>query len=471
MKSESLTIEKELTALYHEPTPAPEFVQRLEQQLRGVTKTRRPQPGASQHTWLRMVRWAAIAVCVFSLMGIVAVGPQRVWAALQAWIGYVPRFGFTEVENIRVLAEPVEMAAGGVVVRVHQGVVTTETTLAFEVRGAALPDRSVPGIELGLQLPDGQTLPLRYAEINFAYANGFSGFLVFPPLPLETTQATLVMDYTAIPGAHLALPLALRLAAREGFVEPFIRPHMPVNASDTRNGSTLTVTHAAYGPEETALNLQVQHSGEWGFGGITFMHPVTFTDDTGRGYARFFTTLPVSVFDRQPSVGVGQDALAFGSVATDARRLTLEVESMTFYLWDITRTFELDLGQNPRIEQTWPLDVNFTVADIQINVVQAKLWTAGMSGDYDSGARYYLCFEITGQAEERLLTGIWLRHTTVNVPLRRGDFVPEKPDTEGKMHVVTYLGFNELPTGKLTFMVDGIVFEQVGPWRVTWDMP
>ncbi|HSM57399.1 MAG TPA: hypothetical protein VK879_14710 [Candidatus Sulfomarinibacteraceae bacterium] len=52
--------------------------------------------------------WAVAPLLVAALLlaSVLLIGPQRAWAGLQAWLGYVPGVGFVDLEESRLLAQP-----------------------------------------------------------------------------------------------------------------------------------------------------------------------------------------------------------------------------------------------------------------------------------------------------------------------------------------------------------------------------
>jgi len=54
------------------------------------------------------------------IVGLAAVGPQRVWAEVQRLLGYVPGIDFVDLKETQVLTTAVEVTRDGVTLRVGQ---------------------------------------------------------------------------------------------------------------------------------------------------------------------------------------------------------------------------------------------------------------------------------------------------------------------------------------------------------------
>ncbi len=141
--------------------------------------------------------WVVLGVVVAALVAAALfVGPERVYAALRQFFGYIPGVGIVnETEPIRVLAEPVSSTRGGITVTVTSAILTADRThieyRIFGVPRAAYPDREdVAGCLQPeyLRLPDGTRLA-RSADM--------------PPVPGNVNQAVFVLPCIpeTLPGA------------------------------------------------------------------------------------------------------------------------------------------------------------------------------------------------------------------------------------------------------------------------------
>lgn len=136
----------------------------------------------------------AIALIFLSLLLIsaLAIGPQKVYAAIMKLFGYIPGIGIVEQDSgLRILAEPVQVTRDGVTVSVNQAVLTSsETLLKFGVSGVPLSaypkDEAISGCieRASLRLPDG------------------TGIEVEAPIPPDVNEATFVLPciFNTLPG-------------------------------------------------------------------------------------------------------------------------------------------------------------------------------------------------------------------------------------------------------------------------------
>ena len=135
------------------PEIRPEFVDQVYGDLmqRAVAKSRKHHPFFG----LRPAWTVALAILTLAIIGMLAIGPQRVYAEFLKLFGYIPGVGIVDQSNpIRVLAEPVSVTRDGITVTVTSATLTGDRTQIayriFGVPGSAYPDREdVAGCRLG----------------------------------------------------------------------------------------------------------------------------------------------------------------------------------------------------------------------------------------------------------------------------------------------------------------------------------
>ena len=197
-------VEAGLRQLYGTPTPNPVFKQTLAHRL--VHRAAAPSDdgsGLRSRAFGRMPRqprWAAVVALVLCLLAgaVLLVGPQTTWAAFQSWLGFIPGFGFAELDRVRVLAEPAAIEVDGLTVEIIQVVVHEATQLTFEISG--LPETESPArrffdmqdhVDVALTLASGETLtPTGYMPYYGTRAS-VAGLAVFPPLATREEQPRL----------------------------------------------------------------------------------------------------------------------------------------------------------------------------------------------------------------------------------------------------------------------------------------
>jgi Tol biopolymer transport system component len=175
--------EEEIRAAVAVPQAREEFVNslhaRLVQKATSRSKLNRPI--------FRRPAWVVTFVIAALIIGILAIGPQRVFAAVRGLFGYIPGVGIVDQSApIRVLAEPVSVTRDEISITVTSATLTGDKThieyRIFGVPGSAYPDREdVIGCSKQpyLRLADGTLL----SQID----NDFQ------PLPANVNEAVLVI--------------------------------------------------------------------------------------------------------------------------------------------------------------------------------------------------------------------------------------------------------------------------------------
>ncbi len=470
--------------------PAPEFVERLERQLReqaaaNGSPVRLGQAPRFWERWRatpRSLRWAAgmAALLVVLALAVGALGPQRVWAQVQRLLGYVPGIGFVNLADARVLVAPVQVERDGVTLRVEQVIADAgRTRVVLSSRGLPAQDSSARGVvdfTARLRLPDGSRLNAGDYALRWGAAA-----IAFPPLPADVYTATLELDRLPLlpPGAapeDWAVALALRPATGPLVSQLFAEPYQPAGASDTQAGITLSIVQVAHSPQATALTLRGAWTDPtwqiWGVsGGMTL--PV-LRDDIGHLYwaaapADSDSTVAVEVRHVEagatpapPPTALEQE-LTFPAVSALANRLTLTIHSLRVSM-PVNAAFEVALPAGVRAGDRWPLDIRLDVAGFPVRVISARL------AEQATG-RLALELElagITGQ-DGRTLTaispgpsdsGLWLgaagSYDDASQKLRFSlDLNPDMP----------------LPSGAIPVRIASADVTVPGPWRLSWAVP
>ncbi len=121
-------VDQGLRTLYGALAPDPAFTQALQRRLASqvAAASKATTPGAMPvkrgGIW---PRWAVAVVAVLLVLAapIAAFGPHEVWAAFQTWLGFIPGFGFADLEGVRVLAAPAAVSVDGLEAEVTQAIV------------------------------------------------------------------------------------------------------------------------------------------------------------------------------------------------------------------------------------------------------------------------------------------------------------------------------------------------------------
>lgn len=209
--------EEEICVALYVPAAREEFINNLQSQImQRASKT----PNVNRLVFLRPAWVIAIIIAVISI-SILAIGPQRVIAAMQELFGYVPGVGIVDKSApFRVLAEQVNVTRDGITVTVTSALLTGQKThieyRIFGVQVSAYPNREdVMGCTTPeyLRLPDGSQI--KRIDNDFG------------PVPAGINTATFVMPciFNTLPGKtteNWELPLRFVPAPPDLTVVPVI---------------------------------------------------------------------------------------------------------------------------------------------------------------------------------------------------------------------------------------------------------
>jgi hypothetical protein len=184
--------EEEIRAAVATPLAREEFLKDLHTRIMRQAEIK---PRNNRPIYLRPA-WVAVFVITVLLISILAIGPQRVIAAVRGLLGYIPGVGIVEQgAPIRVLAEPVTVTRDEISITVTSAILSADKThieyRIFGVPGSAYPNRedmlgcTTPEY---LRLPDGTQLTREGND--------------FEPVPAGTDAATFVMPciFNTLPG-------------------------------------------------------------------------------------------------------------------------------------------------------------------------------------------------------------------------------------------------------------------------------
>jgi hypothetical protein len=491
----------------HQPDPA--FVESLEQRLlaeQSVVKSGLQKAVRTEHShsllqhwrdlWAKMihaiprVRWvaASLTVLVLLLVSLLAVGPERAWAGLQDWLGYVPGVGFVDLEENRLLTNPVNVTRGGVTLRVSQAVASPEETVVVIDSEGLPPQRELwpDGRELPttfqawLRLPGGETLTPTSRTIRFGAVS-----LTFPPLPADVFSVVLELPRLPLLPAGIApenwaVPLSLEPVTSETVAGTELHLYRPQAAVDSHQGVMLRVLEVAHHPEETAVHMQLDwENPEWEnhFGPRGLQLPY-LRDAEGNRYDQIpgSTTGSQVVREVQPAAPgdptpppnrwVGSETFEAVPPATEA--LTLVVDGVDFDI-PASGSFTIDLGDSPQVGDTWDLNVTLDVAGFPVHITGAELVEEEIYLHEKTLRQTVLRFEVEPVPEQgnKRLLGLFL-----DVPGSAFDDTTGYTPATNKIRVSLALDEGmPVPGGKIHVNLRGASLMLRGPWEVVWPVP
>ncbi len=490
-------LEAGLTQLFAAHTPNPAFVDRLEHQLRAQAASQRP----ARRSWLAASprqRWAtgALALALVLALALAVAGPRRVLAEFQRLIGYVPGVGFVDLDATRVLTAPVQVTRDGVTLRVTQVLAKPDETLVvFEAEGLPTYDvRQVnestqQDVAAALRLPDGSTLTGTRQSLGRG-DDTVSGSLRFPPLPVGAYQVTLLLG--RLPYVELGtapedweIQMTLRLATGELVTELFPQPYVPAGAEDTKSDITLRVLVVAHSPAATVLKLQAEWADPTSrFGFFTAGQDLRLRDDLGHSYGPPITPSPNVVVQQAiempsppdpkgtvtPAPGLYHYEIdqTFASLSPSATRLTLPVEAITFDV-PVPLEFDVDLGPQPQVGDTFPLDIPIDAAGVPLRITGARLEREQRGAE---PPETWLRFDIVAEpaSDDRSVRGLHFLVGTSTPAFDGGStgyqFAPERLDA-----ALRFKTDQPLPSGPVRIQLAAASLVVPGPWELTWDVP
>jgi len=191
--------EKDIKQSYRLPDADPAFFNRLEAKLQAY----QPNPEAKTKPSFHFARGWAYAMAAFLLMGVMvlAIGPSKVLAQIQAVFGFVPNVGLVDTSSpFRQLAEPVSETRDGVTLDIKSGFLSADGTiityamsdLPVEIKSTRFgdPECFTPAY---LILSDGSKIEAAGSSGGPTPDGSYANSIRFSdPVPANFNQATLV---------------------------------------------------------------------------------------------------------------------------------------------------------------------------------------------------------------------------------------------------------------------------------------
>ena len=466
-------IERDLETYFLQGDPRTAFVINLRQQLLNQAARSIEQPArrliiprwmSLQPAW----RYFTAVVLVICLM-IMAIGPQRVLAAIQGWIGYIPGLGFVfNPDSALVLEQPLSITQDGVNVTVVDAVADeANTRILLKAEGilnlwkngySDTADRIVPP-DPRLTYPGGSLVLNHYSQINLG-TYSISLELVFPPLPKGVDDPVLYFQRIpeipkSIAPEGWAIPLHFIIGTAKGRITTTVEQ---VTTSYTKNGITLILDSVARMQDKDALRVSLTSTlpgtkvGYYGLEQLTLWdldgHPVPFINQ--RIYDPPYVT--VVTFSSQRLVPNQSYTLTVAGPVELSKLIPAS---------DHQVEFTVDLGQNPQIGQSWAVDQTIPADGKQIHIRSVRM----VQGEYGIG----LIFDVAPQEEMSGVTIDPISASPTVILNTRGVTIIQQ---DGYLkHSDPTLYYREAPKDKLTFRISAIHTFIQGPWTLTWKMP
>ena len=350
------------------------------------------------------MRWATVAAALLLVAALIigALGPQRVWAQVQRLLGYVPGVGLVQnTAGLRVLVEPVTVTRQGITVTVQQATTDAQRTiLVWEVVGLSVKAANSQGGGVGggpvtLRLSNGQALALLSGQ-GKGWGTGHRERYIFPPLPLDATTITLVIS--RLPGyppnagpENWEVPLRFVPAPADMAMLPVyeVTPTLPTAPGQAKPTASSVATLAADTELKRSIQVQLEQTIELP-DGYQLQGSLSVPESAHAFLAQPELDHVLQDADGRPILTVPAEPDALTTVAPGSafhwavRTNTkdapgpwrLSIPAIVFRVTTAT-PFEIDLGPDPQLGQTWTLDQPLTVAGQQLRITAVRLWADG----------------------------------------------------------------------------------------------
>jgi hypothetical protein len=481
----SKDFEDEIRAALQVPPAETAFVNALRSQILDSQRTSR---ALLSRTWTRRAWMALLAALLLTTLAVAVIGPQKVWAAVRGWFGYLPGVGFVQGENsLRKVDAPQIQEREGISVTIDQGVADDrQLTLVYHVEGIRADQRPVSESDAGciqrpyLRLPDGTRLEASDGGLAYGWPSGYNGRDVFPAVPATVDRFTLVIPCLSEtrPGAapeDWEFSLQLSPAPPDFQVLPVIELPTPtlqptsVPATHPASPAAASAEQPATPKKTPSIKLQVEKMVELPDGYIfqgsyngeaAALSPLNFdtyqlqiTDAQGK-------RIPFEPIDRpadsQPS---GPNHLVW-AVQTRGKGYA---SPLTFSLPFITMnqparaSFDLDLGPDPQSGQTWELNQDVKVDNFTLRILSASF-------EARADGTYWLSFEMQVDPLE-------IESISLGDPDNHSARLSGAGGGGGNGNLTQSFSYDYRPQGVRHIQIQRITTYLYGPWTATLDLP
>ena len=401
--------------------------------------------------------------------------------------GYIPGVGMIDQSvPLRVLAEPVTVTREGVTITVTEAVLSADkTVILLKVEG--VPREAYPNDEsigcmgnASLRLADGTIL-----EGGTIGAGGWTHFenrLKYGPIPANMNEAALTFDCIGFTKAgalpeNWDIPLHFAPAPPDMTVVPVVELSTPVATNPpapdmtstpvlsntmTRDGITFTLEKfvEVEGGYQLYGSLDLSRATLPAQGYFDTMDMIRMTDANGN-------RIPFEETYSEPKDNTVYDPNKVAWIYRTNQKAFAAPLTLTLPWVEMQiapqMPFELDLGTNPQIDQTWEINRDLTFEGHTIRLLSAQLVKS-------DDPQWASSLKFTYEDKEG---GIF-----INVM----DAVPQKPLIEvkggggggGPLTEIksAWMNYGEIPSGLRRFTISASMPYRInGQWQVVWNPP
>lgn len=501
MRKENQThnqIEKDLEAFYQAPKPSERFLKSLEADLKAATQeAEKESPMRNFISQVRaafQVRWvqAPAAIILILTVFIAAVGPKNVIAQVQAWLNYVPGYGFVDLTATRLLTEPVSITKGDMTVTVKQVLSNEEGTfVTLSVDGGPDPVAYLEALgpvtnanydewivaytdlyenSARLVLPDGTVMDDYYFQGAY-----WDGFLSFESLPTNVLELSLEMP--RIPGLPEGEgPENWQFDLSLVYVEEELAESLPQQVSvdavsNDVQGVVLRVLDATYSLSEVALRVKIEGIPA-GWTSDHYTLDAYLSDDLGNEYPVLY----------QPQTGLGEDGsyvVTFRPVDPEAKALTLNVVNLAFRVPLEGQAIEVDLGVAPQIGDQFKLDAGIEALGIPVHISGLRIHdekVEAMPEDWNDAITFELAIDPIPVQDKIAIMGFEVGSNLIEnlgrqvISSSGGGVDREMPGFTQTSLSFSLPGETPLPAGNLEISFSAASIYLEGPFTASWEI-
>lgn len=449
-----------------------EFLNNLRLQV--IDRSLRQDTGRLRRIFRPILAGALILILILTIS--IVVNPQKVSAAIQALLGYVPGVGFVSTENAMVLQEPVERNQNGQTFEVNQLVLSgKETVLVIHLTN--FPPYQDVGLNQGvkLELEDGNAFfPHSYGVEITPTPGEYYGVFKFNCLPVGTRQITVTwkqaIDRKSSESIIWQIPVTLSPVSASEFAKIIPTSYEPGNAFSTWMGITLKVDHVSNSKTDTAIRLQMIFPEVFNFIGLN-INTLELMDDRGQTYPR--KNYPIHFEDNGQAFRVLvtpgstprvfnnlHETVVFSPIDSTVNQLTLRVGQLDFRASPRIK-IPVDLGdQQPSAGDAWPVNQIISVGDFSFQVKRARMITLRKDAPGSNGQSMVgLVLDLEPVDSSRVLVKqIWLS----------GAGAQEVYDKDTMTWALAWLP-GHLPAGPIEIHLDSLQGVINGSWQIHWN--
>lgn len=456
----------------------------VEEKISKAAKSIGPTDQFAEHLWREMqiprekpsiftifprpLRIAAVSLATVCAM-VFAIGPQKVWAAVNQLLGYIPGIGFyADDGSVLALAQAVTVQQDGVTLLVDQVIADQERlVIHYQVTGlkAKMPaDQWVCMYDINeVVLPDGTRSHVMGGDSS-GIEDGLSSRVEFAPLKDGVKEISLHIGMNGqdpLCKAPTEFNASLKLTAAPAnlstaVVNEFPTPTEPEtqaaqgSVQDPSAAIRFTVNRMVTLDDGYVITLKTGWDNqEWqsiwpNFDGMTI------TDAAGK-----------QVPFEQANEVTGENEIGLRLKKKDIQfPLKLAISSvMISGMPSEPATFTFDTGPAPQADQEWKLDQKMNVFGIEVKIVSAKAITDTANPGNAPGYAFDLEYP----------TRIGFINFGIDNPQEYGDsFGSTIPNGDHGQTVEMFFS-KKLPTGKISLRVNTIQYKQPGDWQVEID--